>query len=46
MMQHRHIHTTKKFDKDITLAVRRGKDTSKLRTVIDFSSLGNFYRRN
>lgn len=35
MMHHRHIHTTKKFDKDLTLAVRRAKDTSKLRTVID-----------
>lgn len=35
MMHRRHIHTTKKFDKDVTLAVRRAKDTSKLRTVID-----------
>lgn len=33
-MEQRKVHTSYKFDKDAALAVRRGKDTAKLRTVI------------
>lgn len=34
-MQRRNAHTANKFDKDVALAVRRGKDTNKLRAVIE-----------
>jgi mRNA interferase YafQ len=34
-MQVRKVHTTNKFDKDVALAIRRGKNTNKLRGVID-----------
>jgi mRNA interferase YafQ len=33
-MEKRKVHTSHKFDKDAALAVRRGKDTAKLRAVI------------
>ena len=33
-MEQRKVHTSHKFHKDAALAVRRGKDTAKLRTVI------------
>jgi mRNA interferase YafQ len=33
-MESRKVHTSHKFDKDAALAVRRGKDTEKLRAVI------------
>lgn len=33
-MKQRKVHTSNKFDKDAALAVRRGKDTAKLRAVI------------
>ena len=31
----RTVHTTSRFDKDAALAVRRGKDSGKLRAVIE-----------
>ncbi len=34
-MRPRTVHTTHKFDKAVALAIRRGKDTSKLRAVIE-----------
>ncbi|MEI7868095.1 MAG: type II toxin-antitoxin system YafQ family toxin [Candidatus Methylumidiphilus sp.] len=34
-MQPRKVYTTHKFDKDVALAVRQGKDTQKLRKVIE-----------
>ncbi len=34
-MKQRKVHTSHKFDKDAALAVRRGKDTAKLREAID-----------
>jgi mRNA interferase YafQ len=33
-MEQRNVHTSNRFDKDAALAVRRGKDTAKLRAVI------------
>jgi mRNA interferase YafQ len=33
-MEKRKVHTSHKFDKDVALTVRRGKDTAKLRAVI------------
>ena len=33
-MMRRTAHTSNRFDRDATLAVRRGKDTAKLRAVI------------
>jgi mRNA interferase YafQ len=32
----RQLHTTHKFEKDVARAKRRGKDTAKLRIVIDW----------
>lgn len=34
-MQRRHVITTNKFEKDVALAIKRGKDTNKLRAVIE-----------
>ena len=34
-MANRKIHTSGKFEKDAALAVRRGKDTTKLRAIIE-----------
>lgn len=34
-MKPRIVHTTNKFDKAVALAKRRGKDTAKLRAVIE-----------
>ncbi len=34
-MKQRKVHTSHKFDKDAALAVRRGKDTAKLRETIE-----------
>ena len=34
-MANRKIHTSSKFEKDAALAVRRGKDTTKLRAIIE-----------
>ena len=34
-MQPRKVHTTHQFDKDTALALRQGKDTIKLRKVIE-----------
>ena len=31
----RAVHTSRKFDKDVALAVRRGKNTKKLRAAIE-----------
>jgi mRNA interferase YafQ len=33
-MGRRNVHTSHRFDKDAALAIRRGKDTTKLRAVI------------
>ena len=34
-MVQRKVHTSNKFDKDAALAIRRGKDMTKLRAVIE-----------
>jgi mRNA interferase YafQ len=34
-MVRRNIHTSNRFDKEAALAVRRGKDTAKLRAIIE-----------
>ncbi len=33
-MEERIVHTTNKFEKDVALAIRRGKNTQKLKAVI------------
>ena len=35
MKPSRTVHTTNKFDKAVALAIRRGKDTAKLRAAIE-----------
>ncbi len=34
-MAPRKVHTSNKFDKDVALAIRRGRDLTKLRAVIE-----------
>lgn len=35
MIVRRKVHTSNRFDKEAALAVRRGKDTAKLRAIIE-----------
>ena len=34
-MDPRKVHTSNKFDKDVALAIRRGRDLTKLRAIIE-----------
>jgi mRNA-degrading endonuclease YafQ of YafQ-DinJ toxin-antitoxin module len=40
----RRLNTTNKFEKDVELAKRRGKDMAKIRTVLTCSSTAILYR--
>lgn len=40
MTVQRTVHTTKRFEKDTALAIRRGKNTAKLRAVIEILARG------